>query len=118
MVASMLDLDVRAAHARKVLSVIVKYGNARAPSRPFYGALKTSELRSKKEVTRFVNHLVCEDILRIVSERLEKKEDQKFANCRQSVTLGPAAKSLLDGCRPVHFGIQVRALQCQADGHE
>jgi hypothetical protein len=55
-----------------------------------------------------VSHLVNSDVLRVSSERMEKKEGQKFAASRQSLALGPGTQGVLNGTTPIRFAIQAR----------
>ena len=77
---------------------------------PFFGALKQSQLSSKEEATRFVNHLITLGALRVATERLEKKAGQQFTPSRSSLLAGDKAAQVLSGALPVKFAIQVRAV--------
>ena len=53
-------------------------------------------------------------MLRVASERLEKKAGEKFALSRKSLVLGPKAQAVLAGTLPIRFAVQVRTLALMA----
>lgn len=83
--------------------------DAQGCCRSNYGALKNSELKTKAEATRFVDHLITGNILGVRSKRMERKEGQKFANTQNSIVVGDDAQSVESGHRQVSFVLQVRA---------
>ena len=85
--------------------------------RSCYGALKGTEVASSDEAARFVHHLVTLEVLKVVSERLEKKAGEKFALSRQSLALGPKGMAVLEGKLPVRFAVRVRSCSRRSTAH-
>jgi hypothetical protein len=78
--------------------------------RTHYGALKQTALVSKIEAGRFMEHLIREGILTVMSRQLEKKKDQKFALKQQSIVLGQKAQAVIQQHAKVTFALQVRTV--------
>eukprot|EP00892_Ulva_mutabilis_P008652 jgi/Ulvmu1/6159/UM028_0015.1 len=72
-----------------------------------FGAVKQSNvLATKDDAGRLVRHLINVGVLRLIAQRMEKKEGKSFANVQQSIAIGPAAADVTARKMKVTFGVK------------
>lgn len=68
---------------------------------------KAPDLANKDDASRLVHHLINRGVLRLVAQRMERKQNQNFVNTQQSVDIGPEAAALNAGRLKVTFAVKV-----------
>lgn len=81
---------------------------AKPSCRASFGAIKkAANLANKDDASRLVHHLISLGVLRLIAQRMERKENQSFVNTQQSVDVGPEAAALNAGRLKVTFAVKV-----------